>query len=898
MKVKSTINNNKLYSKASKSMERIKPSNKLNLSIMDEKLSILNSDIEELYKKYVEKKKLRQIKEKNEQTLSSRINFLIDEERKIKNQIENKIIKNPRCSKNRSVKYLRAPEINMNSSSIRYNTIESNDESPRPIKNRLNNSRYRNRKAKYINNSNKNESEGESDMKNKQYGGIIKKNGMNDITLSSIQNNSSIENNNITIGNRSNITNNVCIIINNSEKNNSKIESNNKNISFQDISFAEKENNFFDINSTDKRTYEKETNKSNTYFNIQENEKENKINDEINYIKMRLASKLEENIKLVSQTYQNNSEISLGQNNINNNNSYINEMSEKKTNYINNFEENFENNLKTPSFKQNKTLNEKIKELKALVFNSKDDNEKQSQKYNVKIKERKQSLENKKNIKRDISMNSKNKKIHKRCFSKPDNGINKQKKVYRKDNQNTIKKISNRSQIIKKIINIKKAINNQENGNTEKIDNNYENLSIDSDEIILSDSKINKSKQKLPIKKNNNKPFKSKINKNFVNRHQPKEENIYYEYDSTPNILKNINLTFNQSIEKKRQLLGIQSNIKENLNKKLEDISKNYNKNVKKEINAKKDKKNRGGLYDKNNENKKSSRTLYDKKNNNKKINNKQKNKKVMHLNQLCSPYKEERYDNESYQTATSNNNIGYIQIFKNSNYKKNIFENREKNNKHIASTSSLTSLYSTQTNKSNKTQNYTLFQNKNNNYDYSTHSNYNIFRILKLKKNKENKSNNNNNIIIKKNENKNYLNSIRLIKKREKNNKKENKNINNEEKIENNNREENLKYYENEIKPRKELAVIRRINKRIENYKKNGPQVYQISKRHKNRFEINNFLNNNRKNNGQSHSFRRLSEIQRKSNISFSHKNIGVTKSKSNRSLPKPNKICKSFNF
>ncbi len=330
----------------------------------------------------------------------------------------------------------------------------------------------------------------------------------------------------------------------------------------------------------------------------------------------------------------------------------------------------------------------------------------------------------------------------------------------------------------------------------------------------------------------------------------------------------------------------------------MEDISKNYNKNVKKEINAKKDKKNRGGLYDKNNENKKSSRTLYDKKNNNKKINNKQKNKKVMNLKELCSPYKEERYDNESYQTATSNNNITYIQIFKNSNYKKNIFENREKNNKHIASTSSLTSLYSTQTNKSNKTQNYTLFQNKNNNYDYSTHSNYNIFRILKLKKNKENKSNNNNNIIIKKNENKNYLNSIRLIKKREKNNKKENKNINNEEKIENNNREENLKYYENEIKPRKELAVIRRINKRIENYKKNGPQVYQISKRHKNRFEINNFLNNNRKNNGQSHSFRRLSEIQRKSNISFSHKNIGVTKSKSNRSLPKPNKICKSFNF
>ena len=127
-------------------MERIIPSNKLNLSIMDEKLSILNSDIEELYKKYVEKKKLRRIKEKSEQSLASRINFLIDEERKIRNQIENKIIKNQRCAKNRSVKILRAPEIDINSNSNRYNTIESNEESPRPVKNRLNNSRLRNKK--------------------------------------------------------------------------------------------------------------------------------------------------------------------------------------------------------------------------------------------------------------------------------------------------------------------------------------------------------------------------------------------------------------------------------------------------------------------------------------------------------------------------------------------------------------------------------------------------------------------------------------------------------------------------------------------------------------------------------------------------------------------------------
>ena len=39
------------------------------------------------------------------------------------------IIKNQRCPKNRSVKALRTPEIVTNSGTIRYNTIESNDDS-------------------------------------------------------------------------------------------------------------------------------------------------------------------------------------------------------------------------------------------------------------------------------------------------------------------------------------------------------------------------------------------------------------------------------------------------------------------------------------------------------------------------------------------------------------------------------------------------------------------------------------------------------------------------------------------------------------------------------------------------------------------------------------------------
>ena len=271
---------------------------------------------------------------------------------------------------------------------------------------------------------------------------------------------------------------------------------------------------------------------------------------------------------------------------------------------------------------------------------------------------------------------------------------------------------------------------------------------------------------------------KIKISKNYVNRFQPNEDNIYYEYESTPNFIQNINLTFNQSIEKKRELLGIPLNIKENLNKKIEDIAKNNDKNVKKETDKKKDKKNGGELYDKNNEKNKSTKTIYDKKYISKKINIIQKNKKKMNLIDINSPTKESMYDNESYPTTYNNtNNIIYNQIFKNSNYKKNIFEAKDKNNNHIASTSSLTSLYSTQTNKSNKTDNYTLFKNNNKNYDYVTNSNCNITHITKLKKNIGNIGNkSNNNVVIKKNENKNYLNSIKVIKKIDKNTKNENK--------------------------------------------------------------------------------------------------------------------------
>ena len=66
---------------------------------MDKKLSLLNSNIEDLYKKYLEKKRIRRNHEKNEQSLVNHINFLIDEERKIRTQIENKSLKSSKIKK-------------------------------------------------------------------------------------------------------------------------------------------------------------------------------------------------------------------------------------------------------------------------------------------------------------------------------------------------------------------------------------------------------------------------------------------------------------------------------------------------------------------------------------------------------------------------------------------------------------------------------------------------------------------------------------------------------------------------------------------------------------------------------------------------------------------------------
>ena len=189
--------------KSPNSVDKMISKKKINLSKMKEELSLLNSDIEDLYKKYAEKKKIRRKKEKSEQHLVSRINFLIDEERKIRTQIENNPIqKDTENKKNKALKILTSPDELANIGTIRYRTIESNEDSNRSGMYKF----YNNSKIKEKSNNKK----------------------INNNTLSSgnsIQNNSAekLSNNNDNDSNnkRSNVTNNVCIIINNHDRNTS-----------------------------------------------------------------------------------------------------------------------------------------------------------------------------------------------------------------------------------------------------------------------------------------------------------------------------------------------------------------------------------------------------------------------------------------------------------------------------------------------------------------------------------------------------------------------------------------------------------------------------------------------------------------------------------------------------
>ena len=103
------------------------------------------------------------------------------------------------------------------------------------------------------------------------------------------------------------------------------------------------------------------------------------------------------------------------------------------------------------------------------------------------------------------------------------------------------------------------------------------------------------------------------------------------------------------------------------------------------------------------------------------------------------------------------------------------------------------------------------------------------------------------------------------------------------------------IKLHEKEIKIKRQLAAIRRINQIKEDYKKKGTQLNIVNRRYLNKFNNNNNSNSSSKTkNFQFQTIRRLSEIKKSPRIAFTKQNINVekrkNKSKSNRSLIKIN--------
>ena len=973
MKDGSTFTNKSINRKGSRSMERMAPIKKMNLSLMDEKLYLLNSDIEELYKKYAEEKSIHQRKEKSEESLLSRIDFLIDEERKIKNKIENNVIQSDLIIKNRSLTLLKSPEIETNfetSESNRCYTMENNgEELPHMKKQKYNNSiKMDIKKMKHINNLN--------NIENK----CKKKNGMNGTNFYSKQNNSVVKN----IGNiKSNVTNNVCIIINSPKQNEfeensynnynienvsfSKMNSNNKNktknysINTKKINGNnnyQKENlningsllnNSNDINI--KRNYiyniknEKREDKNDNHLNNEEKDNENllKINNEINFIKKRLALKLEEENKMgltiqthrkqkdaITQTEQtdNDSPKVTEGNNIKNNNRNIINYNACKT------ETSIEDVI-TPTFKQKIKAEKKDKSnqsLRSILYSKQKNLINLVKEIDIRrkiLRQKKISVESKKTDIEKINSLTDNKskkhikKINQRCYSKADNNIiNLKNKVLKAFNHENIINNLNTDKI-----NRKNSSNKRNNSSDKKIlKNEITNLSIDSDESILCDIKknriINLKKNISLNKRTKNSKFSNRNktkNKNLRNRFHQNNGKVYYEYDSTPNLINNMNLTFNQSIEKKRELLGLPQDIKDKIRNKIEKIDsllrnndrikqkeKSYSKINRSKIEIKNNIKNRiKGIHkreektwNKDNIANKSSRTMYYKKYSKRIINNINYKKSETNNNNYnrYNIHKKRKFDYMNYPLSNSNKNKANnpktsTQLFNNkfNKYARFSSTSKDKNINKIASNGSLSSMFSTQTNRTyctNRTQK--KIRPKESSVKSKKKDNYNNY-----KSNDCNSGSDKNK----------YLKNIKLVKKESQiSNKEINKNI-----VRNLNEEiqdmTDIKLREKEIKLKRQLAAIRRINQIKEEYKKKSTQLPQINKRYLNKFrnKNTNSKSSNKNKNYQFQTIRRLSEIKKRPRVSFTKQNIesgkSKSKSKSNRSLIQINNNFKSLN-
>lgn len=220
-------------------------------------------------------------------------------------------------------------------------------------------------------------------------------------------------------------------------------------------------------------------------------------------------------------------------------------------------------------------LNCKIKKLKNL--------EKEIEQKKSYIQQKKNKVQLKKkgnmNLNTDNNNDKQNKKKNKtfknwdkRCYSKPVNTIGVKSKDLKTFNHNNLNKTLNKNKS-----HMDYDVNKKEDKKIKESD--LTNLSIDSDEIILSDANMNTfMAPKKDTKKAKDKPITIIYHKKNQKRELPNEEKILYEYNSTPNLLNNINLTFNQSIEKKRQLLGLPINVKRNNNLKSKKNGQNKSK--------------------------------------------------------------------------------------------------------------------------------------------------------------------------------------------------------------------------------------------------------------------------------------------------------------------------------
>jgi len=923
IKVRTTFSNNLLNKKNARLIEKINLSKKIKLSLMDEKISILNSDIEELYKKYIEKKKIRKRKEKSELNLVSKIKYLIDEEKKIRNQIENKSCKKYCFSKNKSVKSFKIREILATSDTKINNNYENSEDG----KYKFYNTTKENRKIKYLrykNNLNMNN----KDFYKNNYRSIqasdSKKNEINDISLMKKQSNSIKEKeNNLVINPNANVTNNVCIIINNTDKMESKDVINNKNI-IKNISFSNVDNinednkrnkyikitdNISDSDSTNIKQNFTDNNIDNYYNTLISNENDNKtkINNEINYIKMTLALKLiQENNQLLQQ--KDNVEL-------NNLNETVKDNNNKKKIENNNKYSYREDRIKASSF-ENKSLKNILNFKHKKLINFEKEIEK---KKTIQLKKHKNGIReklypnNKKDNNNDNDNENKKEKLDKRSYSKPVNTIRVKNKDFKTFNHNNLNKTLDKNKTYREK-NINKKAKNEI-----KI-NEFNNLSIDSNEIILSDANVNTFLERMKsTKKIKDKPINAiyyKKNKNFTKKAQRNGEEIFYDCDSNSNLINNTNLTFNKTIEKKRHLLGLPINVKlnSNLKKKISEVNRTKDKITKKGTKnkiwkrfEKKEEKNLNSI----NKINKPLNTLFNKRQKisiNRHIKSTIATKKQNKNYNFNSLQKSDDYDKETY----SNYNFDSNSIDTSSHLFKSKLNNMKKdkikdNTTYIAFNNSLSSTFSNKTNKTSLTNNIVDYKFKNKDFSHISKSKYNLSNYNQFKNNINSKGY----IFVTKNENKNFLSTIRLVKKRtkyinklnqiEEGEKKEEVIMNvNTEYINNDNIKSKSKE-KNNVNQTKELAVIRRINRIKERYKNKGNQITNVNKKYQNIFNIDlnnsNICNNNKNKAYQFQTYRRLSQFQKNHKYSFSNSgSFYMIKSKSNKSFLNENKSLESF--